>query len=69
MSTVSNPVQDLDKTIKYYEPKVKTKEQRELVSKAKEVSKLMKGLPLDDITARMVRLATSDLASRLKPLK
>lgn len=69
MSVNTNPLQELDKTIKTYEPKAKTKEHRELISRAKEVSKLLKGIPLDDITARMVRLTTSDLSTRLKPLK
>ena len=69
MSTVTNPIQDLDKTIKNLEPKVKTTEQRKLISRAKEVSAMVKGIPLDDITARMIRLATTDLATRLKHLK
>lgn len=68
MSTIANPIQDLDKTIKNFEPKVKTAEQRKLISRAKEVSAMVKGIALDDITARMVRLATTDLAARLKHL-
>jgi DNA-binding protein len=69
MSVTTNPVQNLEKTIKHFAPKVKTKEQIDLLSRAMEVCEMVKGLPLDDITAKMVQLATSDLAARLKPLK
>jgi hypothetical protein len=69
MATVTNPVQNFGETIKSFQGKAKSTEDRDLLARAKEVYEMVQDIPLDNVTAKMVLLATNNLKDRLKYLK